>query len=351
MTQTTSSSTLRPTLRPPAVMAALDLGTNNCRLLVARPCGEAFEIVDSFSRIVRLGEGIAYSGRLAERAMARTIAALRICARIMTRHGAARARCVATEACRRASNGRDFLIRVQRATGISLEIIRQDQEARLALLGCVPLIDPMAAHVLLVDVGGGSTELLWLDRRGEQGGGVVRAAVSLPMGVVTLAEAYGDEPDTATYDAMVHEIRTRLIPIEAAYHLRAAFSHGAVQMIGTSGTVTTLAALLLDLPRYDRSRVDGLVVETQALSGIGRRLRGMTVAQRAAHPCIGIGRADLVVGGCAILEAILECWPVTSLSVADRGLREGILHGLMGRSLEQSAGIEVQAGSLRAAGG
>ncbi|HEX6143109.1 MAG TPA: Ppx/GppA phosphatase family protein [Geminicoccaceae bacterium] len=330
-----------PPARASGAIAALDLGTNNCRLLIARPRDEAFEVIDSFSRIVRLGEGIAQSGRLAERAMARTIAALRICSRIMARHGSIEARCVATEACRRAANGADFLIRVRRATGINLEVIHHDQEVRLALLGCVPLIDEDAEHVLLVDIGGGSTEILWLDRRGGRPGGVIRGAVSLPLGVVTLTEAHSADPDAAAYEAMVREVGARLAPVETVYGLGELFDNVRVQMIGTSGTVTTLAALLLDLPRYDRRRIDGLTVGTEALEQVTQRLRGMSLMARAAHPCIGTGRADLVIAGCAILEAILGCWPVRRLRVADRGLREGILHGLMGRSLERSAGISM----------
>ena len=333
----------------PTALAALDLGTNNCRLLVARPQAEGFEVIDSFSRIVRLGEGIAQSGRLADRAMTRTITALRICARIMGRHGAVRARCVATEACRRAANGPDFLKRVRNATGIALEVIPQDQEMRLALLGCLPLIDPEADHVLLVDIGGGSTEILWLDRRDGGRGGLIRGAVSLPLGVVTLTEASTPEPDAAAYAAMVADVRRRLAPVEAVYSLRRRFEGARVQMIGTSGTVTTLAALLLELPRYDRRRIDGLTVETAALASVTRRLCGMSVPARAAHPCIGAGRADLVIAGCAILDAILDCWPMERLRVADRGLREGILHGLMGRTLERSAGICTLDGPLAGA--
>lgn len=347
MTHPATFHTPRSTFGQPDAMAALDLGTNNCRLLVAQPRGDAFQIVDSFSRIVRLGEGMSQTGRLADGAMARTLAALRVCARIIARHRAERVRCVATEACRRAANGTEFLVRVRRATGLALEVIPQDQEARLALLGCLPLIDAEAEHVLLIDIGGGSTELLWLDRRSGIGNGIVRGAVSVPLGVVTLAEDFGGEPDTTIYDAMVHDVMTRLVPIEAVYHLREAFQDARVQMIGTSGTVTTLAAMLLGLPRYDRSRIDGLTVATAGLAETTRRLRGMTVAARAAHPCIGSGRADLVIAGCAILEAILDSWPVERLRVADRGLREGILHGLMGRTLERSGGITMR--SLHAA--
>ena len=336
MTQVLPLSDLRAQQVGP--LAALDLGTNNCRLLVARPHGEEFTVIDSFSRIVRLGEGVARSGELTERAMGRTIAALKVCARIMQRHDVARARCVATEACRRASNGIEFLARVRHATGIDLEVLPNVQEARLALLGCLPLIDPEAEHVLLVDIGGGSTELLWLDCTGGPGA-LLRCALSIPIGVVSLSEAFSGEPDAATYEAMVRLMQRRLVPIELVHRLNDALAGCRVQMLGTSGTVTTLAAVLLDLPRYDRRRIDGLTVETGAIASVSQQLRGMTNAARTAHACIGPGRADLVVAGCAILEAILRSWPVDSLRVADRGLREGILQGLMGRSLEQAIRI------------
>jgi exopolyphosphatase / guanosine-5'-triphosphate,3'-diphosphate pyrophosphatase len=319
-----------------AMLAALDLGTNNCRLLVAQPDGVDFTVVDSFSRIVRLGEGVAVSGRLTERAMARTVGALRVCARIMARHEVAVTRCVATEACRRAVNSLDFLDRVRRLTGIELEILPQEQEARLALLGCLPLVDREADHVLLIDIGGGSTELLWLDCTGPGPGGLLRCAASLPLGVVSLSEAFPVEPDAAAFEAMVHRVQAHLVPLEARHRLRRAFTGARVQLLGTSGTVTTLAAVLLDLPRYDRRRIDGLTVETAAIAAVSQTLRAWTNAARAAHPCIGPGRADLVVAGCAILEAIMRTWPVSTLRVADRGLREGILHGLMGRALEQT---------------
>jgi exopolyphosphatase / guanosine-5'-triphosphate,3'-diphosphate pyrophosphatase len=317
-----------------SALAALDLGTNNCRLLVARPSGMDFAILDSFSRIVRLGEGVAASGRLSERAMGRTISALRVCARIMARHEVVVMRCVATEACRRAVNSLEFLGRVRRLTGIELEILPQEQEARLALLGCLPLIDPEAEHVLLIDIGGGSTELLWVDRTGP--GPALRCATSLPLGVVALSEAFPAEPDGDAFETMVRRVQMLMVPVEARHGLRAAFTGARVQLLGTSGTVTTLAAVLLDLPRYDRRRIDGLTIDTSAIAAVSQTLRAWTNAARAAHPCIGPGRADLVVAGSAILEAVMRTWPVTTLRVADRGLREGILHGLMGRSLDQT---------------
>ncbi len=322
--------------RIPPAMAALDLGTNNCRLLVARPCGRGFAIVDSFSRIVRLGEAVALTGRLSERAIARTIAALRVCARIVARHEVDSIRCVATEACRRAQNGVEFLARVKRVTGLRFEILPHEDEGRLALLGCLPLIDPAAEHVLLVDIGGGSTELLWLDRSQAGGPAVVRCSHSLAVGVVALSEAFAAEPDPATFEVMVRYVQDLLAPIEARHELRRHLAGGRSQMLGTSGTVTTLAALHLDLLRYDRRQIDGLVLEAAAVGAVSERLRRMTHAERAAHPCIGPGRADLVVAGCAILEAVWRSWPTGQLRVADRGLREGILQGLMGRSLAQA---------------
>jgi exopolyphosphatase/guanosine-5'-triphosphate,3'-diphosphate pyrophosphatase len=311
-------------------LAALDLGTNNCRLLVARPHGDGFEVIDSFSRIVRLGEGLAARGWLSQGAMARTIAALRVCARIMARHGVKEARCVATEACRRAANGPEFLVRVRRATGIELEVLEHEQEALLALLGCLPLIERGAGPALLVDIGGGSTEILWLDDGGPLPASP--ASTSVPIGVVALSEAFTSEPDASTFERMVRHVCAAID--DGVRSIPLGWGQSAVQFVGTSGTITTLAAVHLDLRRYDRRRIDGLVLDRSAISRVSEQLRGMTNAARAAHPCIGPGRADLVVAGCAILEAVLRTWPATVLRVADRGLREGILQGLMGHTLE-----------------
>jgi exopolyphosphatase/guanosine-5'-triphosphate,3'-diphosphate pyrophosphatase len=317
-------------------LAALDLGTNNCRLLIARATDDGFNVIDSFSRIVRLGEGLIGSGRLSERAMARTISALKVCARMMRRHGVTSARCVATEACRRAENGGAFLDRVTRSTGIDLEVLNQRDEVGLAVLGCLPLIDPAADHVLVIDIGGGSTELAWLERGDGRLANTLRVTESLPLGVVSLTEMFSSEPDSATFEGMVDHVGELLVDIEAKNQLRARMEGTDLQMIGTSGTVTTLAAVLLDLPRYNRREIDGLVVDVGAMEKVSSRLRQMSNATRTEHPCIGAGRADLVVAGCAILRAICRAWPAQSLRVADRGLREGILHSLMGRTLEDS---------------
>ncbi|HMR30884.1 MAG TPA: Ppx/GppA phosphatase family protein [Geminicoccaceae bacterium] len=315
------------------ILAALDLGTNNCRLLVVETREDGFEVVDSFSRIVRLGEGLAATGRLGERAMARTLAALKVCARIIARHRAERVRCVATEACRRAVNGGEFIDRVARVTGIELEILGQEEEARLAMLGCMPLVEADSEQLLMVDIGGGSTEIMWLDRFAADDGADPGHSISLPMGVVTLSESYGPEIDAGGYDQMVGLVHDELRSLRGDRLQRR--GGAKIQMLGTSGTVTTLAAVHLGLRRYDRRRVDGLSLPFASIEAVSRRLRRLDNDARAAHPCIGVGRADLVVAGSAILEAVHGLWPVERLHVADRGLREGILGALMGQSLRQ----------------
>jgi exopolyphosphatase/guanosine-5'-triphosphate,3'-diphosphate pyrophosphatase len=319
---------------PGSRLAALDLGTNNCRLLIAAPSGDSFRVVDSFSRIVRLGEGLAATNRLSEAAMDRTIAALKVCRQLMDRHRVAHARFVATEACRRADNGIGFMRRVQRQAGIPLELLGQEEEARLAMLGCLPLIEPDADCLLMVDIGGGSTEIMWLDRWADPVPPLGRV-VSVPLGVVTLSEGLGQPDDAAAYAAIVDHVHRRLIGAGAGA-LPAYATGDRLQMLGTSGTVTTLAALNLDLRRYDRRKVDGIRLTFADIDRVAAVLRAMSNAERAAHPCIGAGRADLVIAGCAILDAVHRIWPVDELHVADRGLREGILGELMGQRLSQA---------------
>ncbi|HET6469369.1 MAG TPA: Ppx/GppA phosphatase family protein [Geminicoccaceae bacterium] len=334
-------------------LAALDLGTNNCRLLIAEPRDGGFEVVDSFSRIVRLGEGLAATNRLNDRAMARTLGALKICQRIMARNRVARARCVATEACRRADNGPEFIERVRRVTGLGLEVLTHDEEARLAMLGCLPLIENDAEQLLMVDIGGGSTEIMLLDRHEQPKGREIGASISLPLGVVTLSESFararggpvrpGAETLSATYARMVALVAERLAAGRAGRALACGGDGRRTQMLGTSGTVTTLAAVHLGLRRYDRRKVDGLTLPFSAIAAVALQLRELDDAGRAAHPCIGNGRADLVIAGCAILDAVHAVWPVERLRVADRGVREGILGGLMGQSLHMALVTGVRA--------
>jgi exopolyphosphatase/guanosine-5'-triphosphate,3'-diphosphate pyrophosphatase len=313
-----------------ATYAALDLGTNNCRLLIARPAGDAFRVIDAFSRIIRLGEGVSATGRLSDAAIGRAVGALGICRDKMVHRGVTRARLIATEACRAAANGAEFLDTIRRQVGIELEIVDRETEADLAATGCTPLIDPQARGVLLFDIGGGSSELVSLAQSEPVVRGpprpVMRSWVSLPVGVVTLAERYGGvRVDRVLFEAMVAEVAGYVAPFTAA--------HGCdldgVHMLGTSGTVTTIAGIHLRLPRYDRRRVDGCWLAESEITQVIDRLIAMTYEERVANACIGSERADLVLAGCAILEAIRRAFPCPRLRVADRGLREGMLVKLM----------------------
>ena len=323
------------------VYGALDLGTNNCRLLLARPSRRGFRVVDAFSRIIRLGEGVSQTGRLSDAAMQRTIDALRVCASTIARNEVWRARCVATEACRIAINGRDFLRRVESEVGLKLEVLDRETEASLAVSGCSSLIDHRADYVLVFDIGGGSSELIWLDlaaarKNAARDGGsamtkpVIRAWTSLPVGVVTLAERFGGHHVTEdSFEAMVDFVSNLVRPFESLHGFRDLANGTNVHLLGTSGTVTTVAGIHLGLKRYDRTRVDGCWLALPEIRSVTYSLLGRSYDERVAEPCIGHERADLVLAGCAILEAILRTWPADRLRVADRGLREGILTTLM----------------------
>jgi exopolyphosphatase / guanosine-5'-triphosphate,3'-diphosphate pyrophosphatase len=310
--------------------AALDLGTNNCRLLIARPSGDGFRVIDAFSRIIRLGEGVSATGRLSDAAIARAVSALTVCRDKMRSRSVTRARLIATEACRAAENGAEFLAIIRDRVGIELEIVDRETEADLAATGCTPLIDPQARGVILFDIGGGSSELVLLaqpqaTRRGPPVP-VVKSWVSLPVGVVTLAERHGGmRVDRALFEVMVEEVAAHASPFTTMH----AHAVDGAHMLGTSGTVTTIAGIHLNLPRYDRRRVDGCWLSEAEVTRVIDRLIDMTYEDRVANACIGFERADLVLAGCAILEAIRRAFPCPRLRVADRGLREGILVKLM----------------------
>jgi exopolyphosphatase/guanosine-5'-triphosphate,3'-diphosphate pyrophosphatase len=310
---------------------ALDLGTNNCRLLIARPAEEGFTVIDAFSRVVRLGEGLAASGRISEEAQDRAVAALAVCADKLRRRRVSLSRSVATEACRRAVNGRQFVERVRNETGIALEIIAPEEEARLAMLGCHRLLEPGEGPALIFDIGGGSTELVLVDADGTETPRI-KCWWSAPWGVVSLTESEGRNfadvnERLAAYGRMKERVRhafrrfAELLPVE----------RDNIRLLGTSGTVTTLASVHLALPCYDRRAVDGLLVPADSMREVNRALSSMSLEERSRLPCIGGERADLVVAGCAILEAIMDMWPAQTLGVADRGIREGILRAMMAR--------------------
>jgi len=314
----------------------LDLGTNNCRLLVAKPEGRSFRVVDAFSRIVRLGEGLAKTGQLSEEAVDRAISALKICARKMRDRRVTHMRNVATQACRQAINCEEFVSRVRKETGLELDIIAPAEEARLAVMGCQALIDPQCRRAIVFDIGGGSTELIWtaIERNNTPR---ILGWTSVPYGVVNLSELFDcrDAVTPETYSKMVATVRDRLLPFDKRYNLSPAIKKGRVQMLGTSGTVTTLTSLHMELPKYDRSVVDGAWMQSSDLRQLSERLSGMDFAARSKFGCMGADRAELVVAGCAILDAIFDLWPVERIRVADRGIREGMLIDLMGGKARQ----------------
>jgi exopolyphosphatase/guanosine-5'-triphosphate,3'-diphosphate pyrophosphatase len=318
------------------VYAALDLGTNNCRLLIARPHEGSFRVLDGFTRIVRLGEGLSVTGRLSDAAMDRTIEALKQCRNKLREHEPARMRLIATEACRSASNGEAFIARIKDETGLELEIVDRQTEAELAVTGCADLIEAQSEGALMFDIGGGSSELAWLDFRGgrprRQGrmSASIRSWQSLPVGVVSIAEKFGGVHVTAeTFEAMVSFVAGHLREFKGRGKLKQMIAEHPVHLIGTSGTVTTLAGLHLGLERYERQKVDGLWMARDEVDATMKALLAMPFERRVAHPCIGRDRADLVLPGCAIFEAIRREWPTERVRVADRGLREGILISLI----------------------
>ncbi|ODT06542.1 MAG: exopolyphosphatase [Mesorhizobium sp. SCN 65-20] len=316
------------------VFAALDLGTNNCRLLVAVPGRPGqFRVVDAFSRIVRLGEGLTASGKLGRPAMDRAVEALKVCGDKLRSRNIRRARLIATEACRSAENGAEFLHRVEREAGLKLEIIDRRTEARLAVSGCGSLVERDTDGVVLFDIGGGSSEIALIDvsrHRSPRLANHIVSWTSLPVGVVSLAERFGGRTVTREiFAAMVEDVAARLRAFDGRDRLNHIVASPKFHLLGTSGTVTTLAGVHLELDRYDRRRVDGLWMDGGSVDRMIDKLLGWDFHQRVANPCIGADRADLVLAGCAILEAIRGVWPANRLRVADRGLREGILSELM----------------------
>jgi len=324
------------------VYAALDLGTNNCRLLVARPSRRGFIVVDAFSRVIKLGEGVGRNGALSESAIERTIEALKVCADKMIRRGVQRSRLIATEACRVAKNAEEFVARVREETGLNLEIIDRETEARLAVSGCASLIDRQSDGALVFDIGGGSSELILLDLRCLKNRHKHRphdrlwaqecvvAWTSLPVGVVTLAEQFGGQPmDQTTFEAMVSEVHKALLKFDNEHGVSGRIADCNTHLLGTSGTATTIAGIHLGLEYYDRRRVDGCWLSANEVRAVSERLTAMKHEERVRQACIGHERADLIIAGAAILEALLRAWTCERLRVADRGLREGILATLM----------------------
>ena len=343
--------------RRPQTFAALDLGTNNCRLLIARASGDDFKVIDSYSRVVRLGKGLASTGRLSDESMDAAIEALAVCASKMKARRVKRWRCVATEACRKASNGQEFLDRAKEEGGVSLEIISPRVEARLAVMGCLNLIDMTKEVALVIDIGGGSTELSWVDVRRLKDPSEesrvhrppISAWASLPVGVVTLSEMVPETDDRETWYAdMKAKVREAIAEQGCETRFTKTFKEGRGHLIGTSGTITSLAGIHLKLPFYQRDKVDGLWLRSSDALKVARDMASRSPEDRAKEPCIGEDRARLLVAGCAITDVICEMWPSKMIRVADRGLREGMLRGLMDKSQKLNSASKAAADSADA---
>ncbi|MFT8417643.1 MAG: Ppx/GppA phosphatase family protein [Acetobacter sp.] len=327
----------------PELFGALDLGTNNCRLMIAAQTAGGFRVVDSFTRTVRLGEGLHHTGRLSDDAMSRTVEALQICAERLARRQVGMFQAVATEACRRAINGPAFIERVQEATGFDIHIISGREEASLAVESCANLIHNNRfglprGRALLFDIGGGSTEIAWIRTEASQQTESLIGYLSLPVGVITLSEQFGPM-ETLTherYRAMVEHTRAFLHEFESVHRIRSEIRRNQVRLIGTSGTVTTLASLILNLPRYARAAVDGSLLPASSARLAMRKLQEMGLANIESHPCIGPERAPFVLPGCAIFEAIHDIWPMEDIIVADRGLRDGMILRMLRKAASSS---------------
>ena len=338
--------------------AALDLGTNNCRLLIAsqrqsEPQEFMLNVVDSYSRIVRLGEGVSETGRFSDDAMERTIEALRQCKKKLDKHHVKAARFIATEACRQAVNTPHFLLRVQKETGLDIEVISAAEEANLAFRGCVSLVKPKPQRALMLDIGGGSTEFMWVevDETAEHPSAlpVVSHKVldwfSMPHGVMNLSEKFGGAQFAEVYfEEMVEYLEQQLLKFRRYEEIAAAVKNNEVQLFSTSGTVTTLAAIYLGLPRYERSKIDGITIETEQLRDAIGSILDMRASERFHHPCIGSDRSDYIISGCAIFEALCRLCPVEQITIADRGVREGIIFSLIADESVQNSALSTSRG-------
>ncbi len=338
---------------PDDLYAALDLGTNSCRMLIAQPKGSQLHVVDSFSKSVQLGQGLEASGKMSRASMARAVGALKICQKKLSKHRVERARLVATEACRRATNAGEFIALVKRETGLQLEIIQPEEEARLAVVSCAPLVSTRTEQLLVVDIGGGSTELVWIDLsrvpKLERPKAIMRLHhgfdyedtvfprakvvdwISIPLGVATLKDMYDDVADDGARFALMSWYFEEQLAGFSPYTDAADQTLEGFQIIGTSGTVTTVAASHLGLRRYDRNKVDGLRMTSTQIDTVINGYLALGPEGRRRDPRIGRDRQTLIMSGAAILQALLRAWPTDRLSVADRGLREGLLYAQMSR--------------------
>lgn len=323
------------------VFAAIDLGTNSCRLLVGKYDGH-LRIIDSYSKVVRLGENIQLNNELSQEAIERTLKALQICMEKVLGNRVTHLRAVTTEACRRASNSYDLLNRAKSELNLELEVITSHEEANLAISGCANMFQRNIPYVIAFDIGGGSTEVMWVKLKEGTPNFEVIDLISLPFGVVTLSDQFGSfATSPQIYTQIREKVAHDLDAFAARNNIQRFMEKKQVQMVGTSGTVTTLAAIHLKLQRYDRYMIDGIYLRMENIREITQYVLNMPVKQRNLHPSIGVGRSDLVITGSAILEGICDTFEVPYIRVADRGVREGILMGLIQGVLKEKEDLKT----------
>lgn len=306
-------------------LAALDLGTNTCRLLIGKRTPQGVQVVDSFVRVIRLGDELATKGHISKEAIKRAVSALSICAKKIKSYSVARGRYVATATCRMASNREEFLRTILTKAGLDLEVISTAEEARLSIMGCADLMDSSTRYAIAFDIGGGSTEVMWLELFPNKLPEIIEW-ISLPLGVVTVADRLRQHSSPEECLLNIRKFVAKEVKsfCDKAY-IYPQLVKNNIQLIGTRGTVTTLAALHKNLDRYDRLKVNGVLLTPDIIKRTVSNLYGMSVEKRLLHPCIGPLRSELVLGGVAIFEGIYDVFPINPVRVADRGVREGIL--------------------------
>ncbi|MES0370726.1 MAG: Ppx/GppA phosphatase family protein [Mariprofundaceae bacterium] len=310
------------------IHASIDVGSNTLRLLIARPVpnspntatAQAWEIIDYRHLITRLGEGLHESGRLSDAAMERTLQALQLFKSVIDHHQVAseQLRATATAAVREAKNGTLFQQQAEKKTGIHLSIIDGEEEAKLSLLGASSVLhEETSSDMLLFDIGGGSTEFV----RSKNSSAI--DAISCKLGVVRLVEAHlhSDPPSTEDYLTMKKAAHDHLEMV--AEHWRKISGSAPKSLVGTAGTVTTLAAVQMNLVPYDPEQVNNHQISHENFISLRNHLLNLNHEQRQNIPAIEPGRADLIIAGLAIIEAIMEKWGYKSLITVDAGLLEG----------------------------
>lgn len=303
-----------------SVFASIDLGTNTVRLLVVTGNSKGFTTLHSNQLITRLGEGLSHSGILKDIAMERTIKAVLDFKREASKYSPFAIWVAATSAVREAKNRNEFIEKIREVTGLELEVIPWEEEARRTLLGVFSGLDGNIKKAIVFDIGGGSTEyILTVDKR-------LVKSVGTALGVVHLSEKYirKDPVDDGELIILESVITNKIRNVKSQLHDVLCTMHD-VRLIGTAGTVTTIAALDLNLHPYDPAKVNGYVLNIENVKEILKKLKNMTLEERRNIPALESGREDLIIPGAVIVIKTMEIFGFNEMIVSDYGLREGII--------------------------